>query len=236
MICIGVKTREIALSEKNELIAIISSSVHDMKAPLMSISGFAEAMLDGTISKENHEKYLSVIRDEAARMQRICEELLEASRIETGTACYKNDSFDICESARRVLLSFEKDVEKKQLEVSFDAPEEGIEVVFDQSSLVRVLYNICENAVKFSYEKGYIHISFEENDEHMVIRIENSGDGISADELDRIFLPFYKSGALAGTGLGLFIVKRILEAQGASISAESILGRSMAFVVKIRRR
>lgn len=221
--------------EKNELIALISSSVHDMKTPLMSISGFAEAMLDGTISKDRHEKYLSIIKDEAARMQRICEELLEASRLETGTASYKRERFDICESARRILLSFENAVKCKQLQVSFDAPGEGIEVIFDQSSLLRVLYNICENAVKFSYEKGYIRISFNESEDNVVIRIENSGEGVEADELDKIFLPFYKSGAMGGTGLGLFIAKRVLEAQGASISAESVFGRYMAFIVKIRK-
>ena len=105
--------------DSNDLIAIISSSVHDMKAPLTSISGFAGAMLDGTIPEEKREHYLSVIRDEAERMRLICESLLEASRIEAGVENYKNENVDISDCVRNVIVSLLDEIEAKKLECAF---------------------------------------------------------------------------------------------------------------------
>ena len=138
--------------DSNDLIAIISSSVHDMKAPLTSISGFAGAMLDGTIPEEKREHYLSVIRDEAERMRLICESLLEASRIEAGVENYKNENVDISDCVRNVIVSLLDEIEAKKLEFAFSEKNFIQTVRGDKGAIIRLLYNICENAVKFSYE------------------------------------------------------------------------------------
>ncbi|MBQ8207488.1 MAG: HAMP domain-containing histidine kinase [Clostridia bacterium] len=221
-------------SEK-ELLAIISSSVHDMKTPLTSIAGFADAMLDGTVPHEKHGHYLQVIRDEAERLRQICEELLEASKIESGTKSYSMKPFDICETARKVLISMESAINDKKLDVFFEAPHEGITALGDENSITRVLYNICDNAVKFSYEGGALRILLRTDGKMAEVSIENKGEGMSAEELDKIFLPFYKKGERSGTGLGMFIAKNIVDAHGGSIRAESTLGERTVFTVRIDR-
>lgn len=221
--------------DENELLALISSSVHDMKAPLTAISGFVGAILDGTLPEEKHAHYLGVIRDEAERMRLICDELLAASRIEAGAEKYELKPLDICELARKTLLSMENAVEKKGLEVRFFAPDEGIIIQGDESALTRLLYNIFDNAVKFSYNGGYLAVTFKNDGEIAYVRIENSGDGISEEELEKVFAPFYKSGVMGGSGLGMFIAKKIAEAHGGSLAAESRVHEWTAFTVGLNR-
>lgn len=206
-----------------------------MKAPLTAISGFAGAILDGTLPPEKHAHYLGVIRDEAERMRLICDELLAASRIEAGAERYELKPLDICEAARRTLLSIESAVEKKGLDVSFSAPDDGIMISGDAVAVSRLLYNILDNAVKFSYDGGYLAIDLKEDGDCAEIRIENSGIGMSEDELDKIFTPFYKNGAMGGSGLGMFIAKNIAEAHGGSIVAESRMNEWTAFTVRFNR-
>ena len=223
------------MDENKELLAIISSSVHDMKGPLTAISGFADAMMDGTIPTEAHGQYLGVIKREADRLRAICEELLEASEIESGTADYIMKPFDICETARKVLISMEIAINRKGLDVSFSAPDEGMTVLGDENAITRLLYNICDNAVKFSFEKGRLAVSLKEACSEAEIRIENSGEGMTKDEIENLFLPFYRKGERSGSGLGMFIAKNIVDAHGATINVESVPGDRTVFTVRIRR-
>ena len=203
--------------DNNDLIAIISSSVHDMKAPLTSISGFAGAMLDGTIPEEKREHYLTVIRNEAERMRLICESLLEASRIEAGVERYKKEKVDISDCARNVAVSLLDEMEAKNLAFTFKDMDIIQTVTGDKGAITRLLYNICENAVKFSYEGGEIIIALDIIEGCNAVHIENSGDEIGEDDKDKIFQPFYRSGKGSGSGLGMFIAKRIADAHGAEI-------------------
>lgn len=220
-------------SEK-ELLALISSSVHDMKTPLTSIVGFADAILDGTVPKEKQTHYLRVIRDEADRLERICEELLDASKIESGTRKYEKAPFDICETARRVLISLENRIENKKLNVEFNATDDSIIALGDENAIMRVLYNICDNAVKFSYSEGTLSLDIIEGENDITVKIENSGEGMSDEELRNVFLPFYRKGS-GGTGLGMYIAKNIMDAHGTSITAKSEQGKKTAFTFRINR-
>ncbi|MBR3967119.1 MAG: HAMP domain-containing histidine kinase [Clostridia bacterium] len=216
---------------ENDLIAIISSSVHDMKAPLTTISGFAGAMLDGTIPEEKREHYLAIIRDESERMSRICEELLEASRIEAGCENYKNETVDISDIARNVIVSLLDEIEAKNLNFEFNEPEIRQTVMGDKGAITRLLYNICENAVKFSYKGGDMVVTLGVIDGYNAVRIENSGDAISDEVKEKIFLPFYRSGKGSGSGLGMFIAKRIADAHGAEIKIDRDNDRTVFTVV-----
>lgn len=205
-----------------------------MKAPLTSISGFASAMLDGTIPEEKREHYLTVIRDEAERMRLICESLLEASRIEAGVEIYKNEKVDISDCARNVAVSLLDEMEAKNLAFTFKDMDIIQTVTGDKGAITRLLYNICENAVKFSYEGGEIMVSLDVIDGHNAVHIENSGDEISEEDKEKIFQPFYRSGKRSGSGLGMFIAKRIADAHGAEIKITRNNERTV-FTVIFRR-
>lgn len=205
-----------------------------MKAPLTSISGFAGAMLDGTIPEEKREHYLAVIRDEAERMRLICESLLEASRIEAGVENYKTEKVDISDCVRNVVVSLLDEMEAKKLDFTFEDPDIIQTVMGDKEAITRLLYNICENAVKFSYEGGEIVISLDVTDECNAVHIENSGDEISEDDKHKIFEPFYRNGKKSGSGLGMFIAKRIADAHGAEIKISRNNDRTV-FTVIFRR-
>lgn len=217
--------------DNNELIAIISSSVHDMKAPLTAISGFAGAMLDGTVPEDKREHYLAVIRDEAERMRLICESLLEASRIEAGVESYKSEKVDISDCARNVVVSLLDRIEAKNLGFTFEEPDITQTVTGDKGAITRLLYNICENAVKFSYEGGEIVVMLDVIDGFNAVHIENSGDEISDADAEKIFQPFYRSGKGSGSGLGMFIAKRIADAHGAEIKISRNNDRTVFTVI-----
>ncbi len=216
---------------ENDLIAIISSSVHDMKVPLTTISGFAGAMLDGTIPEEKREHYLAIIRDESERMRLICEELLEASRIEAGCESYKNEKVDISDTARNVIVSLLDEIESKNLNFCFKEPDTAQFVMGDKGAITRLLYNICENAVKFSYKDGDMGVTLCVIEGFDAVRIENSGDAISEDDMEKIFMPFYRGGRGSGSGLGMFIAKRIADAHGAEIKINRENDRTVFTVI-----
>ncbi|MEE0970110.1 MAG: HAMP domain-containing sensor histidine kinase [Clostridia bacterium] len=203
-----------------ELLAIISASVHDMKTPLTSISGFADAILDGRAEGDKEKKYLTVIKEEAERLGRICTELLDAAKIRAGEKEYKKEPFDIAETARKVLISLERQIYCKKLDVLFDADPERIIAVGDKDGIERVIYNICHNAVKFSDDGTMLKVFISEQENEIRVRIEDKGKKLEEAELTKVFLPFYQKGE-SGTGLGMFIAKSIIDAHGGKISAES---------------
>ncbi len=217
-----------------ELIALISASVHDMKTPLTSIAGFADAIIDGKIPDDQRNHYLGVIRDEAGRLEKICEELLDASKIETGTLNFSFSPFDICECARRVIISLETRIASKKLDLLFKTDRDSIIALGDEGAITRVLYNILENAVKFSYTKGKLSININDFCDEITVCVENTGEGMSKTDVEDVFLPFYKRDS-SGTGLAMYISKSIIDAHGGKIWAESTEGESTAFTFRINR-
>lgn len=215
----------------NDVIGIISSSVHDMKTPLMCISGFADAILDGTVPEEKRDHYLSVIRDEAKRLSLMCDEMLLASKIESGKNKYEKKPFDICEAARRVIISLEERINGKSLEIAFSTERDKIEVLGDENAITRVIYNIVDNAVKFSLPCGAIEISISTLDGAARLCVTNIGE--NTDDLSRVFEPFYTKDREKGTGLGLFIAKSIVEGHGGRIFAQAEDGGKSVFGFEI---
>ncbi len=212
------------MNGNNELLGIISSAVHDMKAPLTSISGFAEAILDGTVPKENSAKYLEIIKSEADRLARMCSELLIASKIQSKTEIYEKKPFGFSESAREVVISLEKMIDDKKLNILFSSSPEDLTALGDKDSIKRVMYNICHNAIKFSPEKESIFIDIFSEDGCAFFRVKNLGSSMTEKEISNVFLPFYKTESTStksGTGLGMFISKSIIDSHEGKIIAES---------------
>lgn len=214
---------------------------HDLRTPMTAIQGFVEAMLDGTVRPEKRDYYLSVISDEIKRLSRMVNELLDVSRIESGTLRLNQSVFDLCEMARLIVISLEERLSKKNIEFLLEADDYHSFVYADKDSIYQVLYNLIDNAVKFGNENGKIKLIVTkcvptESDPVGKYRLSvyNTGSGISEEELPHVFDRFYKSDVSRGrdphgAGLGLFIVKTVLDLHGESISVFSEEGTYCQF-------
>jgi signal transduction histidine kinase len=207
---------------------------------MTTIAGFVDGMLSGTVPPEKHEEYLEIVSSEVHRLSRLVGQLLDISRVESGERKFSHRSFDICEMARLILISFEKKIEDKQLNVRFDCDSDSMFAYSDSDAIHQVLYNLLDNALKFASEGALLHIRiFRKENDKIHVSIYNEGVGIPAEDLPFVFDRFYKSDKSrgldkTGTGLGLYIVKTILEALHEQISVESVEGEYCQFDFTIR--
>ncbi|MBQ4100376.1 MAG: HAMP domain-containing histidine kinase, partial [Oscillospiraceae bacterium] len=178
--------------------------------------------------------YLGIVSQEIKRLSRLVVSMLNISRMEAGEEKVKPSVFNINEVACRSLLSLEQKIEAKKLDIrGFDVGK--ILVNADIDMIHQVCFNLLDNAVKFTNENGYIQISYGQEDDMIVTRIKNSGQGIPKDDIQNIFDRFYKidkSRSLDkhGMGLGLYIVKSIINMHGGEIYAESVEGEYCEFI------
>jgi len=204
----------------------VSNVSHELRTPMTAIAGYAEGLLDGTIPMESAEKYLKVIADETRRLSRLVRRMLDISRLRAaGTAA--GSSFDICETVTRALLSLEAKINEKNLEVDMRLPESGglteaVMVAGDADAVSQVVYNILENAVKFSERGGPLAVRVWKQGAKAYVSIADRGETIPEDDLPHIFERFHKSDKSRGldregVGLGRYIVKSILDAMGEDI-------------------
>jgi signal transduction histidine kinase len=216
--------------EKNEELrnSFLGSVSHDLRTPMTVISGFVDGIRDGTIPPEKQDYYLGIISSEVRRLSRLVNSLLEISRMQSGERKLTYTYFNVSEKARQVLLSFEKKIDEKHLEVEFNCQEE-ITVHADTDAVHQVLYNLMDNAVKFVNPGGKLTVNIELRNKKARISIRNTGEGIPADELPHVFDRFYKSDRSrgldkTGTGLGLYIAKTNINMHNEEINVQSKQG------------
>ena len=219
--------------------SFMSNVSHDLRSPMTSISGFIDGILDGVIPPEQHTYYLQIVSSEIKRLSRLVNTLLDLSRIQAGDRKFTPVSFDICEMARQILISFEQKINAKGLEVEFDCPDERINVLADLDAIYQVFYNVCDNAVKFAEDGKKFRISVRRAKGRKVhVSIYNEGQGISPADINYVFERFYKSDKSRGlnkngTGLGLFISKTIIESHNEQIWVESEYGKNCCFTFSL---
>ena len=199
--------------QRRELIANIS---HELKTPMTTIAGYTDGILDGTIPPESERQYLQIISDESRRLSRMVRRMLDVSQLQAMDPLRGGNRFDICESMRRVLISMEKKITDRRLDVEADIPEVPILVRGDNDMITQVLYNLLENAAKFARPGSTLYFGVARMDGKTRVTVRNLGDTIPAEELPLLFERFHKSdksrsGDKDGVGLGLYIVKTILE-------------------------
>ncbi len=212
----------------------VSDISHELRTPLTSISGFIGGIIDGTIPREEHEKYLGIVLSESRRLSKLLNELLNLSRIEDSVKKLEFSDFDIEEMSKIVLLKFEKEITDKNIEVSFELEGEDFIIHADRDKFTQVLINLMHNSVKFTPDGGQISISIKKSGGKCIFNITNSGNGIPEDKLNFIWERFYKadnsrSTDRSGIGIGLYIVKKIIDAHDEKITVESIAGESTSF-------
>ena len=209
---------------RNDFIANVS---HELKTPMTTIAGFADGLLDGTIPKEEQDKYLLTIADETRRLSRLVRSMLELSRMENaGTDLTRRREFDILEVIISTLLSFEARATDKHLDVDLQLPENHVNVLADPDAITRVVYNLLDNAVKFAAEGSVLTVSLWKTDGKAYVSVKDRGETIPESDLPFIFDRFHKSDRSRsldrdGVGLGLYLVKSILDAHGEDIAVTS---------------
>lgn len=223
----------LALSEGTRR-SFIANVSHELKTPMTTISGFVDGILDGTIPPERQSYYLNIVSVEVKRLSRLVQSMLALSRIDSGTMKLNKQRFSLTEIIIETLLTFEQRIEQRRINICGLDDISEIIIEGDKDLLHQVVYNLFENAVKFTNEDGYIKISAEFEPNRTVISIENSGEGINSEEIKHIFERFYKTDKSRsidknGMGLGLYIVKTILRLHGGDINADSEFGRSCRF-------
>ncbi len=216
----------------------ISDVSHELRSPMTSMLGFVEAVADGSCPPEKREYYLSLVAEEIKRLSRLVAELLDVSRLEMGERKMNFVRYDLCDNAATVLISLEQRINDKRLDVSFEAAEDKIFIHADADAMYRVLYNLIENAVKFSREGGELRVQITKSKQQACFEIYNQGIGIPPEDLPNIFDRFYKSDKSRGkdkkgVGLGLYFVKTIVSAHGGEITAESREGEDCRFVMRL---
>ena len=223
---------------RNSFIASVS---HDLRTPMTTIAGFIDGIRDGVIPPDQQEHYLEIVSMEVHRLSRLVTQLLDLSRIEAGDRKFVMKNFDICEMARLILISLEKKIDEKHLDVEFLCEEDRMTVHADRDAIHQVLYNICHNAIKFSHEGGSLRIRIESSkDRKVTVSVRNEGQGIPEEDLPFVFERFYKGDKSrnldkTGVGLGLFISKTIISAHDERIWVESEAGKSCEFFFTLQK-
>ncbi|MDD3663489.1 MAG: HAMP domain-containing sensor histidine kinase [Candidatus Pacebacteria bacterium] len=218
--------------------SFIANVSHDLKTPMTSIVGFIDGILDGTIKKEDQAYYLKLVSEEIMRLSRLVTSLMDIAKIEAGKMELKKITFDVAEDIRQILIGFEKRFSVKNIEVETDFETDRVRVFADHDSIYQVLYNLIDNAVKFTNIDGTLRISIFLRDSKANIIVYNSGQGIDREEIPFVFDRFYKSDKSRGldrngTGLGLYIVKTIIDLHGEEIYVRSVKNEFCEFRVTL---
>ena len=218
---------------QKELIANIS---HDLRTPLTMIKGYAEIMRD--IPGENTPENIQAIIDESTRLSELVNDLLDLSKIESGVGRFETERFDLTEAIREVLGRFEQMGAVKEYDISFSF-DRNVNVIADRSMILQVIYNLISNAVNYSGEDKFVGIeqsviSDESGAKYVHISVKDRGEGIRKEDLNLIWDRYYKVEGVhrrstAGTGIGLSIVKKVLERHGAAYGVESAIGVGSTF-------
>ncbi|MBD5556731.1 MAG: cell wall metabolism sensor histidine kinase WalK [Roseburia sp.] len=213
----------------------VSNVSHDFRSPLTSIKGYVEAIQDGTIPPEMQDKYLGIILFETERLNKLTKSLLELNKYGSHGIMLDITDFDINYTIRMTVQTFEGICKEKRISFDLILTGEKLYVSADMSKIQQVLYNLIDNAIKFSRTDSAITVETTEKNERIFVSVKDSGIGIPKDSINKIWERFYKTDLSRGkdkkgTGLGLSIVKEIIQAHSENINCISTEGVGTEFI------
>lgn len=228
---------EIARSEDDQK-KFVANISHDFRSPLTSVKGYLEAMLDGTIPPELHEKYLTIVLNETERLTKLTNSLLTLNNLNTKGMMLEKTDFDINNIIRNVAASFEGTCREKRIAIELILTGDEMYVTADMGKIQQVLYNLLDNAIKFSPHDSVIKLETTEKHSKVFVSVKDSGIGIPKDNLKLIWDRFYKSDISRGkdkkgTGLGLSITKEIIRSHNEHINVISTEGVGTEFIFSL---
>ncbi len=219
---------------KTELVSMVA---HELRSPLTCISGFSELLLDPTITQEQSEEYATIILKESNRLSELINKFLDISKIEAGKSQLRKSPVDMKMLIEKVLDFNAQLADKKSIRVNFEAPKEVTILNLDRDMMEQAVLNLFSNAVKYSPKGARITVRLREDDSSLIFDVEDTGYGISEKSLPHIFDKFYRITDneqvrdIMGSGLGLSLVREIVEIHGGSIKVKSMLGKGSTFTV-----
>ena len=215
----------------------IANVSHDFRSPLTSIKGYLEAIIDGTIPPELYEKYLNIVIAETERLNKLTQGMLTLNSLDS-KGFLTRTNFDINRVIKDTAAAFEGTCNARG--ITFDLTfNDSIQMVYaDLGKIQQVLYNLIDNAIKFSYENSVIYLQASEKHEKIFVSVKDTGAGIPKDSIKKIWERFYKSDPSRGkdkkgTGLGLAIVKEIIQAHDENIDVVSTEGVGTEFIFSL---
>lgn len=236
---IGYMAKTVAGSEDDQK-KFIANVSHDFRSPLTSIRGFLEAMLDGTIPPQMHEHYLGVVLNETERLTKLTNSLLTLNNLNTKGMLLHMTDWNINDVIRKVGASFEQVCRQKEIRIKLILSGDVLYVHADMDKIQQVLYNLVDNAIKFSSNQSEIEIETTEKGGKVFVSVKDNGIGIPKEDQNQIWERFYKTDLSRGkdkkgTGLGLSIVREIIRAHGENISLVSTQGVGSKFTFTLKR-
>ena len=235
--CLNFMASEIARAEDDQK-KFVANVSHDFRSPLTSMRGYLEAMIDGTIPPEMHDKYLHIVLNETERLAKLTSSLLVLNNLNTKGMLLDRMDFDINQVIRNTAASFEGTCRQKTIAIEMVLTGNSMYVNADMGKIQQVLYNLMDNAIKFSHHDSIIRIETSMKKNKLFVSVKDTGIGIPKEDLKLIWDRFYKSDLSRGkdkkgTGLGLSIVKEIITAHGEHINVISTPGEGSEFIFSL---
>jgi len=228
-------------ADKNETSRsnFVANIAHELRTPMTSIKGFVDGIIDGTIPPEKQDTYLKIVSSEVGRLARLTNSMLDISKLDSGEFVMNVSHYNIWDTISDVAFAFENRIENADIQVRGFMPTRML-VAADKDIIHQVVYNIVDNALKFTPHGGYIafDVTEDKTTNHIVVKIRNSGDGIPQEALPYIFERFYKTDAsrsvhIKGAGIGMYIAKTLVNRSGGEIHVESELGQYTEFIFTV---
>lgn len=212
----------------------ISNVSHEIQSPLTSITGFARALQSDQLPQETRQHYLEIIETESKRLSRMSDNLLKLTSLESKHHPFEPKLYRLDRQLRRIILSCEPLWQKKRIELDVELPQ--VSVTADEDLMNQVWINLIHNSIKFTPEDGKIGVKLIEDNNRILIEVIDNGDGVAEAALPHLFERFYKadkarSRTSSGSGLGLSIVKKIVDMHGGEITVKSRLAEGASFIV-----
>ncbi|USB31962.1 HAMP domain-containing sensor histidine kinase [Paenibacillus sp. YPG26] len=217
----------------------ISSVSHEIQSPLTSIGGFARALLqEEEVSPQTRRHYLGIIESESQRLSKLSDNLLKLTALESTEPLFEKKQYRLDKQIRRVVLSAETQWSGKDLNIELELEETMIKAEEDLMSQVWI--NLLHNSIKFTAPGGWIKISMRKSGSQVEVLVADNGIGIANEDMTHIFERFYKADKsrnreAGGSGLGLSLVKKIIDLHGGEITAASVLGEGTTFKVILNK-
>ena len=213
----------------------LSNISHDFRSPLTSIKGYLEAIQDGTIPPEMLDKYIGIMLFETERLTKLTSNILTLNELDPKSVRLDISTCDLNSIIRHTVETFEGTCKKKGIKFNITYANSVQNVKADKGRIQQVIYNLIDNAIKFSKENSYIYITVKEKGEKAQISIKDTGCGIAKEDIDKIWDRFYKSDSSRGrdkkgSGLGLSITKEVIQAHGENIDVVSTVGVGTEFI------
>ncbi|RTE08704.1 HAMP domain-containing sensor histidine kinase [Paenibacillus whitsoniae] len=214
----------------------ISNVSHEIQSPLTSISGFSRALQNEQLSPDERQHYLTIIETESMRLSKLSDNLLKLSSLESKHHPFELRSYRLDKQLRNHILACEPQWVEKDIEMDVELDE--VMITADEDLLSQVWTNLIHNAIKFAPQGGVVGVKLSSGENETIIRISNNGEPIAEEDLPHIFERFYKGDksrnrTQGGNGLGLSIVKKIIDMHQGSVSAESDGQKETCFIVRL---